>query len=100
MSGRVPVFGVNSEVNNKLQDLCPLCKRKSPQNTQDVRQQALGHVMSTETKALHVDSFIGGFLEDDKMAAIVSDHVMMYQSCTQLSKGKTNSLSVQVIQNT
>jgi hypothetical protein len=98
MPGRVPVFGVNSEGNNEPQDLCPLCKRKSPQNMQDARQ-ALGHVMSTETKTLLVASFIGGFLEDDKMAAIVSDHVMMFRSYTQFSKGKTNSLSVQVIQN-
>ena len=99
MSGRVPVFGVNSEGNNEPQDLCPLCKRISPQNMQDARQQALGHVMSTETKALLVASFISGFLEDDKMAATVSDHVMMFRSCTQFSKGKTNSLRFQVIQN-
>jgi len=86
--GRVPVFGMNSEGKNEPQDLCPLCKRKSPQNMQNARQQALGHVMSTETKPLLVASLIGGLLDDDKMAAIVSDPVMKFQSCTQLSNGQ------------
>jgi len=48
----------------------------------------MGHVMSRETKTLLVASFIGGLLDDDKMAAIVSDPVMTFQSCTQLSKGQ------------
>jgi len=76
---------MNSEGNNEPQDLRPLCKRKSPQNVHDARQQALGHVMSTKTKPLLVAFFIGGLLDDDKMAAIVSDPVMMFQSCYQLS---------------
>jgi hypothetical protein len=55
---------------------------------QDSRQQALGHVMSKETTALLVASFIGDLLEADKMAAIFSDPVMIFRSCTQLSNGQ------------
>jgi len=88
VSGRVPEFGMNSEGNNEPDDLCPLCKRKSPQSMQDARQQASGHVMSAETKPLLVASFIGGLLDDDKMAATVSDPVVKFQSCTQLSNGQ------------
>jgi hypothetical protein len=55
---------------------------------QDARQQVLGHVMSTETKALLFASFIGGFIDGDKMAVIASDPVMTFQRCTQLSNGQ------------
>jgi hypothetical protein len=62
---------------------CVLCAKGNPRkNMQDARQQALGHVMSTETKALLFASFIGGFTDCDKMAAIASDPVMTFQRCT------------------